>query len=129
VRGDVEPNRFLKRGVGVEGGIRFEGKFESLTYSYDTTVGGYHRADLVLAHSAGSQGFKVGTIYTVQWGDYVRMFSINAYIKLGGGVTGMLEYPNHRPIPHKLLAWVGFVPELILFSPVIIIGALGGDID
>ncbi len=118
IKGYEDPNEFVKKGFGLEGGIRVESKFERFRYSYNTSVGGYHRFDMVFAISAKFGGQKIGTIYSLYSGKYARMISINVFMEGWGG--NKLAYHNNRPFIHKALSIVGWLP----FSPFILLMSL-----
>lgn len=104
------------KGYGGEIGVRMDGPFESFRYSYNSAVGGYHRADLVLAIESKVGGVeRVGTIFSYFRGDHVRMFMITAYME-GWGFRNdrgeALFYHNDRPWWHKGLSLAGWLPFL-----------------
>ena len=105
-------SEFIKKNFGAEIGAGFELPFERLSYSYTTSAGGYHRVDLFLsAHSTPNS--KLGTMYSVYHGEYLRMVQIR--LVLEGNFWGEeyptgLTFPNHRPLPHKILAVLPAAP-------------------
>jgi len=112
LKGKEDPNELIKKGVGLEAGVRFEGPFESFRYSYSTGAGGYHRADLILFRISTSGGqAKGGTMFSIYNGKYVKMIAISAYFS-GWGDTDALAYRNKRPFWHKGLAWLALLPFL-----------------
>ncbi len=107
-RGDTQ---FIDRGLATEVSLKIEGPFESVRYAYNTTAGGYNRADLVFSLQGGDPGaLRMGTMYSVYWGKRVNMLSLSVY--MGGGDTHMLERRNHRTIIHEALASIALLPLL-----------------
>ncbi len=116
LNGFESPHEVKYKGYGQEVGLRVDGPFESLRYSYNTAVGGYHRADVVFAIAAKAAGTqKIGTIISYYRGEHVRMFAVTAYMEIWGSRNeqdGTLSYRNNRPWWHKGLALSGFLPFL-----------------
>jgi hypothetical protein len=113
VKGVENGIKFIKKGFGAEVGVRFDGRFESLRYSYNTAVGGYHRADLVLAAFSEFGDKKIGTMYSMYHGKYVRMLALSVYMEgWGESDDETLQYHNNRLIIHQLLAVLALIPLL-----------------
>ncbi len=116
LKGREGDSEIKKSGFGAEAGVRLGGPFEALSYSYSTAVGGYHRADVIFAIESQAGGAeKIGTIFSLYRGKYVRMVAVTVYME-GWGSRGpsneTLRYRNNRPWWHKGLALSGFLPFL-----------------
>lgn len=107
-----KPNQLVEKGSGIETGLRFDGRFESLAYTYSSNVGGVHRVDLSFAVMA-TQQMSMGTRYTAYYGKYFRMYQVSLYVES----VWMIESPDldriyNRPLIHKILAGVVLLPYL-----------------
>ncbi len=86
-----EENNLLYKssGFGHKIGVSFESKFQRLAYSYNTNLGGYHQADLLLSFASRERG-KIGTMYSFCHGEKLRMFRMRLYIE---GATSREKSP------------------------------------
>lgn len=102
---------------GVESGIAIEGPFERLSYSYCTSLGGYHKAGIFLAFTQAEQ-LTAGTRYEYYKFENTEMFRVMFAVEgisdnedLGlRHVPTDLERVNNRPWWHKGLAYAGVAP-------------------
>ncbi len=109
-RGSRGPDRIAQTSAGVELGIRIDGPFEGLRYSFDTSMDGYHRVDLTMALTAHADGSeRAGTMFSLYRGDYADGFGVKLFLEGWGGAKS-LKYFNNRPLWHKGLSIVGWIP-------------------
>jgi len=110
---ETESVKYVNKGFGGEFGMAFETKFERFSYSYSTNIGGYHRFDLLFAFSSNPTGGKVGTMYSVYYGNDMKMIQVKFGGIIGSVDDSILEYYNNRPLLFKLLALLSLSPLLI----------------
>ncbi len=104
-----DPVEYHKNGFGVGAGVMLEGRFERLSYSYNTNVGGYHRIDFLAALGAGPRS-KAGTMYSFYYGDDLRLFRIRYYFEVTTRGYHEMEYNDDRSFIQKSLAAGIFAP-------------------
>jgi hypothetical protein len=103
--------KFVKKGVGVEAGMRYDGRFESFAYTYSSNTGGYHRFDASFAADA-AQGLSYGTRYSFYTGKYFRMYQISFFAEMWVDDNRVIWRIRNRPLCHKVLAMVALIPLL-----------------
>lgn len=96
-------------------GAGYHGRFEDITYRYAGDRGGYHRVDCFLAVFSMQDRGKLGTVFSIYLGDEISMFQVKACM-YGTFETRSLAYFNDRPLVHKILGALPFLPFFLLFN-------------
>ena len=93
---------------GGEVGGGFSTPFDRCSYSYSSTVGGFHTIELQLGSMSTGLAGRAGTLYRYRWAEGIRTFEISAYLE--GFDPDDIPRRHHRPWPLRLLSDLAWLP-------------------
>ncbi len=116
IKTSAKPALLVKSGLGIEAGIRLNGKFESFKYSYSSFAGGCHRFDMSFSLLSLGALQDAGTQYTYYRGRQFEMFQVSFLMDTWGMKEDKLGQIVDRPFWHFALVAIPWLPLMLLMG-------------